>query len=175
MRLTPLALILLSPTIALGQQAGTSVRYILADAVPRLPPIVRADLVARNCVIPAGRNDSTVSAIQGEFQQPRQRDWAILCVSGKEARILFFPQNEGAASDSFPSRHDRLLRIAEPAYVIRHLMRYSEDVTLADKSDSLKVAISHDGVEEVDADGSSMIHFWQGGKWQQYPGERKEE
>jgi hypothetical protein len=174
MRFIPLALILLSPTAAFGQQAGTAVRYILADAVPRLPPIVRADLVARECVVPAGRSDSTISAIEGEFQEAGRRDWAILCVAGKEARILFFPRNEGSATDSFPSRGDRLLRIAEPAYVIRHLMRNSEDVTLARKSDSLKVAISHDGIEEVNPDGGSMIYFWQGGKWQQYPGERKD-
>ncbi|MEP7324828.1 MAG: hypothetical protein ABI836_02670 [Gemmatimonadota bacterium] len=169
MRISLFVLFLLSPAPILAQ-SESAVRYLVLDSVSRLPPIVRVDLEARSCRIPAGEGDSTISAIRGEFQRKGQLDWAVLCVVGQRAQVLVFLDNAGAASDSFPSEKGHLLMVARPAYIIQHLQWYSEDTTLAGKTDSLRAAVIHDGIEDSNNVCCSTIHYWQSAMWQEYPG-----
>jgi uncharacterized protein DUF3892 len=170
MRTYSILFLLLYPAILAAQGTEDSVRLVDPATVPRLPPIIRSDLIARDCLIPRGRTDSTISAIHGEFQRSGQVDWAILCVNADRAQILVFRDNESSARDSFPSRSDHLLAVAKPSYIIQHLQWYSEDTTLTSKGDSLRVAIAHDGIEDSDTRCCSTIYYWQGGRWQEYPG-----
>ena len=170
MRIVPIVLVLFLPAVVSAQQVDPGVRLVTPAVLSRLPPIIRADLVARDCLIPQGTADSAISAIRGDFQNPGQVDWAILCVQGARTHILLYYNNDGAAGDSLPAKRNHLIKVAGPPSIIEHLQRYSEDTSLVAKGDSLKLAIMHDGIEESDTVCCSTIHFWQAGKWVEYPG-----
>lgn len=173
MRTTAVLLLLLCPSVLAAQQDMEEPVRLMnpADtAIPGLPPVIRADIIARNCLVPWRGTDSTFSAIRGGFRGPGHLDWAVLCVQGDSARILVYLANEGDPSDSLPAGKAHSLQVATPEYIIEHLQSYSEDTTLVSKTDSLKQAILHEGIEETDNRCCSVIHYWEGGKWLQYPG-----
>lgn len=141
-------------------------------AFPELPPELRTELERRGCTIPQpwgekGRHN----VIKGEFAQPGQTDWTVLCSVKEVSSILVFwngaaekPAVLATAPDRYSVQgvgdeqegYSRGLGVATPP-AIRRYFRLS--------GGPKPPPLSHQGIEDNFIGKASTIWYFHQGKW----------
>jgi hypothetical protein len=140
-------------------------------AFPELLDTIRADLQRRKCKIPQLLHEKRVNVIRGEFAKRGQRDWAVLCETGRVSSILIFWKG----SEINPARISEQPNEAryelnekgdkENIRVISPVGR-REIMTHYGHSGGLKPPpIDHQGIDDALAGKASVINYLYNGKW----------
>jgi len=86
-------------------RADSATTRLPPSGFSQLPPGVRRALEERGCMIPqSSERRQPHNVIRGEFQQPGQLDWAVLCSRARVSTILVFWKGNPAEVDSV-ARH----------------------------------------------------------------------
>jgi hypothetical protein len=154
------------------EQANASVVRHPPSVFGELPPGIRQELEARRCRIPqTDVSDAPHNVVRGQFIQPGQFDYAVLCSLRDTSRILVFREGELARIDELDAQADReflqtvtggliafsrLLIVAEPVAIRRHHRSFGgPDLP----------ALNHHGIETAFAGKASHIWYWHLGRW----------
>jgi hypothetical protein len=150
------------------------------ESFPGLPQPIAADLRSRGCTIPQGYLDpNTHNAIRGEFRQPGQSDWAVLCSRDGGSTILVYWAGSTSAVAKLEPRDDRF-----------HFERLSDGTILAgftrqivpvdhqhirDAYETWREGprpppLDHQGIEDWYLEKAATILYWNKGEWVEWVG-----
>jgi hypothetical protein len=157
--------------------AAAVVPRLAPSAFPELPGRVRADLASRRYRIPQTYGAGDVhNVINGEFIQPGENDWAVLCSRDDTSRILVFRRGRPDHVDELAARADRIymqgigngkvgfsrmLTVADSAYIHTHASRYGC---------GFPPQLNHAGINDISLEKASEVWYWYGGRWWQSQG-----
>ena len=147
---------------------------LVPQAFPELPdPIIR-DLQNRRCSIPQPWESSRPSnVVSGEFKNPGQTDWAILCsVKGKSVILVYWSGSVDQVAE-IPGTHssDRkwIKGVAENKVGFSRLLTLTEDGFLYDHDEYYpQAAINYVHSNGIVGDYSSQrptVHYWHENQW----------
>jgi hypothetical protein len=170
-RLNASLLIAIASGMLAAAQADRAIgRLAPASDFPELPAAIALDLTNRGCRIPQVRGVSKRhNVIQGEFEKPGQRDWAVLCLQ-KNTSIIFIYWNGVAKNPAqlapldetlTPSKNGyyRILRVVGEKFIRSHY-----DASASEMSPLPKV-LDHDAIEDGIFEKGSSVHYLDNGKW----------
>jgi|SRR5579872_2425582 len=137
-----------------------SIVHLPPTAFPELPKSVAEELNRRGCGIPQPYPDQRVNVIRGEFSNPGQTDWAVLCSVNRFSSILVFwngsardpaevakwPEPENAIYDSF-------IRPVNRKFILSHYRAYGGPKP---------PPIDHQGIESGGEKASEVLYFYRG-------------
>lgn len=154
------------------EQANASVVRHPPSVFGELPAEIRRELEARRCRIPQSDvSDAPHNVVRGQFIQPGQFDYAVLCSLRDTSRILVFRGGGLARIDELDARADReflqtvtggliafsrLLSVAEPAAIRRYHSSFGG---------SDLPTLNHHGIETAFSGKASHIWYWHLGRW----------
>ncbi len=158
-------------------RANAATPRLLPSAFPELPAAVREGLEARDCRIPQTYGeDEPHNVIEGQFTEPGQFDWAVLCSRNDTSRILVF---RGGLADAVDELHpvsdrnylqvigngrigfSRFLAVADSAYIHKNFERYGGPTP---------PPLDHEGIADVFLEKASQVWYWYVGRWLQLQG-----
>lgn len=148
---------------------------------PGLPDAISRDLESRGCTIPqsyAGPRPHNV--IQGEFHQPGQMDWAVLCSRDGESSILVYSGSSDDRAEEIGKGwkehvilekledgerrvefHRKINAVGE-RFILEHQRAYGGPAP---------PPIDHQGINDAYVEKGSTVHYWHEGSWRELTGE----
>lgn len=96
------------------------------SAFPELPTWIVAQLTQRECRIPQSHRRKKDNVIQGAFKQPGRTDWAVLCKTKTETKLLVFTQGEdpvGVEKVQNGLYADVSIQVASPLFMADYLQK----------------------------------------------------
>jgi hypothetical protein len=147
------------------------------SAFPELPEAVAEELRRRGCRIPQVEPSDWLggphNVISGQFKQPGQTDWAVLCSIERLCSLLVFwngsAENiEDLSGGGHPDRGclqgiggDRigfscLIGPVGESYILEHRERYGGPEP---------PPIDHEGINNAFVGKSSVVRYWHEGEW----------
>ncbi len=175
---TVVALALLAPCALLADaevelESGDGVHRLAPKAFSILPPSIVADLQSRGCSIPQTYGQvEPHNVIRGEFRDPRQEDWAVLCSRERESTILVYwagsrtdvEELEGPLPDrdwmqgvgDGSMGYSRWIGSVGEAYIVSQYEKYEGPKP---------PHIGHEGIDQVFTEKGSTVLYWHAGEW----------
>lgn len=158
-----------------GRSQPYVVRHLPVSAFPELPPLVRAELERRNCLIPqtyeAHRPENV---IRGSFSAPAAADWAALCsTEGRVSLLVFFSDRPEAEELAVAEETDRLEVQASTG-----VMGFAWGIDAASPAQVHEAQaglrprparLTHDALVDEWIDHRTVFRFFDGGKWRELP------
>jgi hypothetical protein len=160
------------PTISesIWETADRQVVRLNPTAFPELPENLEAALQRRGCTIPqVPMIDGRHNVIRGEFLNPGQTDWAVLCSVGRVSSILVFWNGSETSPAEIAKRKDldRLqswvgdkivfssaIAPVGREYILEHYRAYGGEKP---------PAIDHQGINDMFyGKGSEVLYFYRG-------------
>ncbi|MBT9330984.1 hypothetical protein [Paracidobacterium acidisoli] len=153
-------------TLPNGSAVHYHIRLLPPASFPELPPGVKQQLVLRHCMIPQTYEArAPENVIHGAFERKGSSDWAVLCSqNGTSALLVFFgdavekpmtlraqPDNEWLGAEYAGAMYGSAWGIAARSADTMHGRQVD--------------AFDHDGIEDAHLERSSVIHYYQDGKW----------
>ncbi len=163
----------------LSVERATELSLVPAHSIPGLPNPAVKDLEVRGCDIPQSYlRQGLHNAVSGEFTQPGQVDWAVLCFNGHKHQVLVFPAGapparpvavpwddtisiEKRGSNQWGYGFNYLIRPADE----HKIRRYNDDF-----GGQTLPPITHLGLEVYCCEKASTIYYWQAGTWVELAG-----
>jgi hypothetical protein len=158
-------------------RANAATRRLPPSEFTELPAIVLEGLEARGCRIPQTYWDNKRhNVIKGQFIEPGQFDWAVLCSRNDTSRILIFRSGLADTPDALREVLDRnylqsigngqigfsrFLAVVDSTYIQKHAERHPG---------SSLPPLDHEGINDVFLEKGSLVWYWYGGRWLQLPG-----
>lgn len=158
------------------QEADANVVRLAPASFDQLPPLVLADLEARQCTIPqtfAKREPHNV--VSGSFLKRGEADWAILCSRKGISTILVYPSGrvQNVHELGTESDHDYLQVIDGEGTIgfSRMIGRVSiDDVKRRLPASISTTSIDKDGIEDIFIEKASVVRYFDRGKWIEFMG-----
>jgi hypothetical protein len=105
-------LLFISLTTGFSQITSTKLPKIFSlrpNAFTELPSSIVRELIRRSCRVPQPSfYDHRQNVIKGEFARSGQEDWAVVCWTGREAKVLvFWNSSVESPGELFTYRHSR--------------------------------------------------------------------
>jgi hypothetical protein len=159
------------------EAASKRISRLRPEAFPDLPPAIAAVLRARNCTVPQPSGaDSPRNVIHGEFFEPGQQSWAVLCSVNGWSTVLVFRTTQDSAADSLARMEDRVfLQSLDDRSV-----GYSREIQTVGCEFILRhdnghpapkpPRITHQGINDAFLEKASEIWYFDAGKWFKLPG-----
>ncbi|MDH3472227.1 MAG: hypothetical protein OEM59_00935 [Rhodospirillales bacterium] len=147
------------------------------SAFPELPQAVAEELAQRGCRIPQVEPSDWLegphNVISGQFKQPGQTDWALLCSVDRVSSVLVFwngsAENiEELSGGGYPDRNclqgigggrigfSCLISPVGEAYILEHREGYGGPEP---------PPIDHEGINEAFVGKISVVRYWYEGEW----------
>lgn len=162
---TMLAATASAPTTLNGiQTEWPDFRYLEPRQVRELPAAIKADLEKRNCKIPRFTKwDAPHNVIQGQFLEPGQRDWAVLCRHQDRSSILLYPGKVIADVQTVRSEdHD-------PYRIIHTVTKFVlQKRAIRDKLTESVPQFDHDAIEDGPIQKAPIVLYHRDGEWTQF-------
>ncbi|MGH8597930.1 MAG: hypothetical protein ACREXT_14830, partial [Gammaproteobacteria bacterium] len=139
-------------------------RYLEPRQVRELPAAIRADLEKRNCKIPRFTKwDAPHNVIQGQFLEPGQQDWAVLCRHQDKGSILLYPGNVNADVQTVRSEdHD-------PYRIIHTVTKFVlQKRAIRDKLTESVPQFDHDAIEDGPIQKAAIVLYHRDGEWTEF-------
>ena len=157
--------------------AEMAIKRMSPVAFPQLPKAIIKSLQKRGCRIPqADEISKPHNVIRGQFANPKQNDWAILCSRKHNSSILIF-WNASTVSVSELAKSPDLSWMQGTG---ENRIGYSRAIFTADKKDILDHSksyggrkpppINHGGIHDAFVGKASSILYLYRGKWLQLQG-----
>jgi hypothetical protein len=175
-RLSASLWITIMTVLSAGAQSDHAVgRLAPLSDFPELPAAIAHDLANRGCRIPQVEGvPKRHNVIRGEFEKPRQRDWAALCLQ-RNTSIIFVYWNGSAKSptplapldetmSASKRGYSRILHVAGGKFIRNHYNPSASDL------DPLPKVLDHDGIDVGIFGKGSSVHYFDSGKWLALPG-----
>jgi len=169
MKLGPaLAMLIVFATAANAQTALKEIqkewpdfRYLDPKQVRALPVVIKADLEKRGCKIPRFTKwDARHNVIQGQFLNPGQRDWAVLCRHQDKSSILIYPASAAVDVQTVRSEdHDPYRIIHSITAFVLHKR------AIRDKPTEPAPEFDHDGIEDGPIQKAAIVLYYRDGEW----------
>lgn len=168
LRMIPAVLSLLcSPVLAQSlseefRKEWPDFRYLEPKQIRELPAAVRADLELRGCRIPRFTKwDGPHNAIQGQFMQAGQQDWAVLCATDDKTVILLYPA--GRANAVQPLRAED----ADPHRFIHTVTAFvlSKRALRDQQGEQPVQEFDHDAIEDGPVSKTGRVIYFRAGDW----------
>ena len=158
------------------QEADVNVVRLAPASFEQLPPLVLADLEARQCTIPqtfAKREPHNV--VSGSFLKRGEVDWAILCSKKGISTILVYPSGRVHSVHELGTESDHgYLQVIDGEGTIgfsRMIGRVSiDDVKRRLPASISTTSIDKDGIEDIFFEKASVIRYCYRGKWIEFFG-----
>jgi hypothetical protein len=150
-------------------RADSAVVRLAPSAFPQLPPEIRADLVGRGCRVPQTYlSQRPHNVVAGRLTHAQRPDWAVLCSVARVSRVLVY-RAESGLPDSLALAPDRKYLqgwggdsiVYSREIVVLRGAEIREDYG----NPALPVALERDGINDAFAGKTSVVHYWQDGKW----------
>ncbi len=164
----------LAPTGAQDQggEASKAIRMLPPASFPELPLPLREALEKRGCRIPQGAwNPKPHNVITGQFIRPDHTDWAVLCSKSGSSAILVFTEGSPERMQSFNLEDDKkyLGKLDDGAMGYARIIAVADRETIPELSDesggNAPQHPDHDGIEDMFVDKTSVVLYWNSGKW----------
>jgi len=143
------------------QKEWPDFRYLEPAQVRELPAVIKADLEKRGCKIPRFTKwDARHNVIHGQFLEPGQRDWAVLCRHQDKSSILIYPGSTTADVQLMRSEdHDpyRIIHTATAFVLQKRAIR--------DKLTESLPQFDHDGIEDGPIKRNALVLYYRDGEW----------
>jgi hypothetical protein len=132
-------------------------------AFPELPKSLVAELERRGCTIPQPYTNRRANVIRGQFAQPGQTDWAVLCSSQGFSSILVFwnaAERNPAEIAKWPEPdstviYDHFIKSVGRKFIMDHYRTYGGPKP---------PPIDHQGIESGGEKASGVLYYYRG-KW----------
>ncbi len=175
-----LVLLILSSPPVLAQDKrldeDANVVRLAPASFKQLPPLVVADLEARQCTIPQTfTKREPHNVVSGSFIKRGEVDWAILCSRNGVSTILVYPSGRVQSVHELATEPDsRYLQIIDGEGTIgfsRMIGRASTDYITRRRPESIRsTSIDKDGIEDIFVEKASVIRYLYRGKWTEFMG-----
>ena len=158
------------------QEASANVVRLAPASFEQLPPLVVADLEARQCTIPQTfTKREPHNVVSGSFIKPGQIDWTILCSRKGFSTILVYPSGRVQSVQELATESDHgYLQVIDGEGTIgfsRKIDRASIDRVKRRRSPSVPTtSIDKDGIEDIFVEKASVIRYLYRGKWTEFIG-----
>lgn len=153
---------------------------IAPSAFPGLPPNIARDLTAQGCMIPqAYYLKGLHNVISGDFMQPGQHDWAVMCARGDEISVVLYPGGATAEAvtlygpykdqlyvDNRPNEglvfgYNRSISGVGKDFILFHYQAYGGPTP---------PPIDHHGIDIACCEKASQTLYWFEGAWHELQG-----
>ena len=144
------------------RKAWPDFRYVEPGQLRALPDAVRSDLERRGCRIPRFMKwDGPHNAIQGQFMQAGQQDWAVLCATPARTSLLVYPAGLANAVKALRAEDP------DPRRFIHTVSAFVLGKRAArDQQGEMPVrAFDHDGIEDGQIGHGGRVLYHREGEW----------
>jgi hypothetical protein len=155
--------LLITPSSSKGQD-GAPIHRLSPSAFRVLPASVVRKLVARGCLIPQVSEPylpRKTNVIKGEFAQPGQVDWAVLCSKGGQSTILIFWGKESKCPSQLNTANNVDIRYID-AVSEADLLGYADPVTPG--------LMKHQAIDDGFDGKGSTAYYCTEGQWKAVAG-----
>ena len=139
-------------------------RYLEPAQLRELPEGIRTDMEKLGCRIPKFMKwDARHNAIQGQFFNPGQTDWAVLCQVGDRTGILLYPNGKSADLPmvrSAPTDATRTIHVVSAFVLQKRAVR--------DRPDESPPEFEHDGIEDGPIQKAGQVLYHRDDEWMEY-------
>lgn len=153
-------------TVVIGQAHSVltyRIRLLPISSFPQVPPLVAQQLNQKGCMIPQtyeAREPENV--IQGSFEKPGSKDWAVLCsIKGITTLYVFFQSD---LAHPTPLRHQ-----PDNQWLgVEWSLDYGSAWGIATRPARMippRGSANHDGIEDSHIEQSSTIHYFDNAHW----------
>jgi hypothetical protein len=170
-RVSAFLLFAIAPSVLIGAQGDRVIgRSAPVGDFPKLPVGIAHDLVNRGCRIPQVKGiPGQHNVIQGQFEKPGQRDWAVLCLEGNTSRILVY-WNGSAKNPAQLAPMDETIKPSKNGYyrilkVVGDKFIRSHYDASASEMDPVPRVLDHDGIDDGIFEKGSVVHYFHHGAW----------
>jgi hypothetical protein len=156
------------------EAADRAIERLAPAEVPGLPEGVRSFLEGLGCTIPVPAwSDGLTNVVRGEYRQPHQTDWAVLCSIDRVSRILVFWHGDPVHVAVLGERPDRdyLQRDESGRPVFSRSITTVEGPTLLPlfSRSGLLPGTPHAGIEDAFLGKGSTVHYFFDERWVTLP------
>ena len=170
MNFVSLSLLIVTLTPIFAQQPGQPspqrtypVMRLKPTAFSELPKTLIAELQRRGCTIPQPHTDRRANVIRGQFAQPGQTDWAVLCSARGFSSILVFWNASGrnpVEVGKWPEPdstviYDHFIKPVDRKFIMDHYRAYGG---------TKPPPIDHQGIESGGEQASVVLYYYRS-KW----------
>ena len=153
-----------------GRQEIYRIRLLPVSSFPDLPAEVAAQLERMRCMVPQTfEAQQPENVIQGAFQAPESRDWAVLCSLDRRTTLYVFFAGHYDSPEPLRSQSDTLWLGAEPGsniYGSAWGIAVRSAAGLRESREWRAAAhFDHDAIEDARLERSATVHYWDRGKW----------
>ena len=167
----------LSQPLDKWQYAEMAIKRLSPVAFPQLPKAIIKSLQKRGCRIPQADDfPEPHNVIRGQFANPKQNDWAVLCSRKHKSSILIFWNASTTSVSELATSPD----LGWMQGTGENRIGYSRAIAPANKKDILDhfksyggakpPPINHFGINDAFVGKASSIHYLYRGKWLQLQG-----
>lgn len=159
-------------------KANAEVVRLSPTAFPELPIRISRRLLKLGCTIPQSKELTTRhNVVRGNFQRPKQTDWAVLCSRKRTSSVLIFwadspnlfSEIAKIADDVFLQTIDgqgtisfsRIIMPAGKEYILEHYRAYHGPKP---------PPLNHQGIEDGFLEKGSTIYYYYRGRWRELQG-----
>jgi hypothetical protein len=139
-------------------------RYLEPGQLRELPDVIRADMEKLGCRIPKFMKwDARHNAIQGQFFNLGQTDWAVLCQVGERTGILLYPNGKSADLPMLRSEQ------TDPTRTIHVVSAFVlQKRAVRDRPDESPPGFEHDGIEDGPIQKAGQVLYHRDDEWMEY-------
>lgn len=157
-------------------EAERRIVRLAPSSFPGLPENLSKELEHRGCTIPQTNSTTPHNVIRGEYDKPRQMDWAVLCSIKDVSSILVFwnaSEKNPAELASYEDRNflqgvggdeiafSREITTVGNDFIMRHYEAYGGPKP---------PPIDHQGIDDAFVGKASGVHYFYNGQWMQLTG-----
>ncbi len=160
------------------EKAENKIVRLPPSAFTELPQNLKTHLEKKGCMVPQVTGSTTPkNIVHGNFRNPNQMDWALLCHKDGDTSLIVYWQGDPNKEEIVAHSKDRdylqsvddeliwyshALGIVGEDYIRRHYEAFG--------GYKPPEVIDHHGINDIWLDKASVVHYWDHGKWLELTG-----